>query len=144
MKLSRTGSEHLQPFLPWLQLLSALRIHYSIHLAFSSRSSMRSKAVLLTVCPVQPTFLFTMEFIMSQEQHFLCHILKVYHLPGSQRQQAAASPFISPSVACIFSLCCTHSEFPTGEGTNTSRLALLQTTLENLEKGRKKNRRTKI
>lgn len=138
MKLSRTGPGHLQLSLPWLQLLLAIRIHYTIHPGFSSRSSMRSKAVFLTICPVQPTFLFTMEFILSQEQPFLCHILTAYHLPGSQRQQAAASPVTSISVACTSSLCCTQSEFLTGEGTNTSRLALLQTTLGNLEKGRKK------
>lgn len=138
MKLSRTGQGHLQLSLPWLQLLSAIRIHYTIHLAFSSRSSMKSKAVFLTICPVQPTLLFTMEFILSQEQQFLYHILKVYNLPSSQRQEAAASPVISISVACISSLCCTRSEFLTGEGTDTSRPALLQTTLGNLEKGRKK------
>jgi len=96
---------------------------------------MRSKDVFLTICPILPTFLVTMEFILTQDQQFLCYILKVYNLPGSQRRQAAV---IIISVACISSSCRTQSEFLTGGGTKTTRLALLQTTLENLEKGRNK------
>lgn len=57
--------------------------------------------VFLTISPVQSTFLFTMELTVSQKQQFLCHIFEFYHLSGSQRQQAAASPLISISVACF-------------------------------------------
>lgn len=98
---------------------------------------MRSKAIFLTIFPVLPICFFTMDVKLSQQQQFSCHILEDYHLSGSQRQQAAASLIISVLVSCIASPCCIQAEFLTEEGTNTSRPALLQTILENLEKRRK-------
>lgn len=65
-------------------------------------------------------------------------------LPVSQRQQAAGHPTDQHFMTCFYSLCCSHTEFLTREGTDTSRLSLLQTTIEILENGKKKFQRAKF
>lgn len=137
MKLSSTGPGHRQPSLPWLQLSSAIRIHYTIHLAFSSRSSMRSKAVLNHLsCPAHIS-LYNGIYIEPRATIFISYS-QSWPPAWLAETTGCCLPSNQHFMACSPSLCWIQSEFLTGEGTSTSRLALLQTTPENLEKGRKR------
>lgn len=90
MKLSRTGPGHLHLPFPWLQLLT-VRIYLLQH----PFSFFDEECVLSHLSCSVHVFLYD-GIYRRPEQQLLCHVLKM-SLPGSQRQQAAASPLISIS-----------------------------------------------